>query len=79
MNQQEADIIVENIKKEFSKKFGDTTNINLQKAITIAKYCKRQSDKYQLTNHRVHYAYWTFLATTYQKAVDATIEADKMD
>lgn len=79
MNQKEADIIVENIKKEFSDKFGDTTNINLPKAIRMTKYCQKKSEKYKLTEHRVHYAYWAFLATVYQKAVDATIEADKMN
>lgn len=78
ITQEEADIIVQNIKNELFEKFGDIENINLAKARAIRDYCGKKVAIYNNQKSPVHYGYWFHLHRAYDKAVSATELADRL-
>jgi hypothetical protein len=74
VTQEDADKKVQNIKDELAKNFGDIENVNLDEARAIRDYCKQKVKLYDISNTPVEYAYWFYLARTYDEAVSATIK-----
>lgn len=76
ITQEKADEIIKSVKDDLILKFGDIENINIEKAIEIASYCKQKESLYDQNKHPIRYICWSQMTNAYIQSIISTIISD---